>query len=347
MIGNNLPDLGRLQNLHISTIDTGSLRNSTTEEHALQTFKYPRASLLGLPLELRLQIYTHLAESIHFHLDYKPDPTWIYPWSRYDWNSDSRMSRMSGSSNGLTRFCAAPDPSFPQLCTRPFFSGLHTTEEQCGKLEAVKSDPFALRATCETIYEETRGVLDPKNMGFSIFTAGTRGVLSALKPDARMRLTRLTIVHAPLNISCAMHQAMAYLGNHPLSFVSLRTIAVQVTQPHYKFCVKRPRSLPVFDPESTWQNLWFVKALNKTFNGDVTVVLEAWVVFRAGYRENSNTVDEMVVIRGVKWGSKERKRRGGVEFNVSRGGIVATDLDAPWKNWWRADGMGYGRRPCV
>ncbi|CAO2652259.1 Nn.00g005420.m01.CDS01 [Neocucurbitaria sp. VM-36] len=342
-LGNLLLDLDQFPNLALSWTDPKSPQNNTKKRHALQTFKYPRASLLGLPPELRLQIYTYLAKSIHLHLDYVRDPTWTYPWHQDDWVIAHCIDSPTDS---ITRFCTAPDPTFCQLCTKPFLSGLHPTEETCHTSKSNKSDPFALRATCKTIYQETRGVLDRKELGFSVHAGDARGVLRALRPDARTGLVRLTLVHAPSIVDCAIHQAVAYFHKHALSFRSLRTIAVQTTQPRYKFCVKRPRNAPLFDPERTWQKLWFVRALDEAFYGDVTVVLEAWVVARAGYRQNQGEGNEMVVVRGWKWGAKERKRKGSVEFEMRRREIVATELNAPWKAWWKGDQMGYGRRPC-
>lgn len=326
----NLPGLEHFSNLLISHINEPSIQRTSTKETSSQPTTYPRASLLGLPTELRLQIYTHIAESVHLHIEYPP--SWARPWCTYK------------SSNLRTRFCTAPDATFRQLCTKPAFSGLDATEDLCHRQKKnAKNDehhPFALRATCQSVYEETRGILQP---GITVQADYACQILKELRPDIRRALVRLTIVDIP--DGCALHGAVAYFSWHARKFPSLRSIAVQTRQPHYKFCVKRPGKHPLFDPERTWGKLWFVNALYEMFDQEVTVVLEAWVVVRAGYRENQGAADEMVVIRGVVRGSKETRREGHGEFEMVRNKVVATEESAPWKEWWWAEYFGYGRKP--
>ena len=330
MIEKPLPGLERFSNLTISHGNEPSIRTISAKETSREPIPYPRASLLGLPTELRLLIYTHLAESVHLHIDYPP--SWVRPWSMYK-PSNTRM-----------RFCHAPDTTFRQLCAKPMFSGLAATEDLCHQRNENaarnKHHPFALRATCKRVYEETRGILQ---IGITVQADYTSEMLKALRPDTRRSLVRLTILDIPGG--WVLHGAVAYLSYHAWEFPSLRSVAVQTRQPHYKFCVKRPRRHPLFHPESTWDKLWFVNALYKIFDKEVTVVLEAWVVVRAGYRENQSAVDEMVVIRGVVRGSRETKRSGNSEFEMRREAVVAPEKSAPWKEWWLAEDFGYGKKP--
>ena len=76
----------------------------------VRPFEYPSASFLGLPVELRVQIYSELAESVHFHID-----------CGYGQSIKGRKRRL----------CSAPDPKFRQICTRPDFSGLHPSDDRC------------------------------------------------------------------------------------------------------------------------------------------------------------------------------------------------------------------------
>lgn len=307
-------------------------QNAPNEVENLQNSVYPRASLLGLPTELRLKVYSHLAEGLHLHI--------------YFSSVQSRECKRP-----VTRFCSTPDREFPQLCSRPAFSGLYVTPELCHKKRGLSNNPFALRATCRTIYIETQGILGKKKLGVTLYIDSSRAYtsLELLKLDARMHLTRLTIVYATngsIPYSSGLHPIIAYLQHNARSFTSLCTLAIQTTQPRYKFCVKRPQRQPLFDPKNTWHKLWFVNVLREAFEARVTIVLEAWVLVRAGYKENFTKADQMVIIRGVAWGKKEQVKYGDVGFEMARKVAVADEKHAEWKKWWTLNMLGYGRRPC-
>ena len=287
----------------------------------------PRASLLGLPPELRVLIYKHLADSLHLHAKREYSP------------------RTGGWNSAKWRLCTAPDATFRQLCTKPEFSGLYSKEELCHHQPIPPNEPFALRATCRLVNEETRGVFDKSELGVTIEANAASQVLNRLKYDTRISLKRLTIVDtAQLTNFRPIHGAVDYFRLNAKAFPSLRILAVQTTQSHYNFWVKQRRKAPLFAPKQTWQDLWFVKALHDIFEARVSIVLEAWVVSRAGYRENQSAMDEMVIIRGVRWGEKERLRNGDDHFEMVRKRVVVDAEDAQWKTWWKSDWMGYGRR---
>ena len=294
-----------------------------------QSIEYPQASFLGLPVELRLQIYSQLAESVHFHID-----------CGYGQSLKGRKRRL----------CNAPDAKFRQICTRPDFSGLHPSDDRCyvQSRNATSGDPFALRATCRLTYHETQGLLDKREVGFTVENSVAAPFLRSLENKQQASLTRLTIIHANYS-TCnygGIQPAVAFFRSNAQSFTSLRTLAIQTTQAHYKFCVKQPPLAPRFAPEQSWQKLWFIKALSEAFEGRVTIVLEAWIVVRAGYKENTSDKDEVVIVRGVTWGEKERLQHGEDEVEVVRKDIVEEHENAPWKVWWKDDWLGYGRRPC-
>ncbi|KAH7356372.1 hypothetical protein BKA66DRAFT_250111 [Pyrenochaeta sp. MPI-SDFR-AT-0127] len=339
MLQQCIPWFGGFVDLLLSCINKFSpsklgTEEPTTVEPALQTFLYPPASLLGLPTELRLQIYTHLARSLHLHIDYPS--TWRQAWNR-------------GTQSGeRLRLCYTPDSTFCQLCAKPPFSGLHSPATLCHETRKSLNNAFALRACCRTIYEETRGILEKRKLGISMYADTADTTLRLLKPDARMHLTRVTIVDATFGkyaYSSGLHPTVSFFQHNARSFSSLQTLAIQTTQPRYKFCVKRHRRAPLFDPKNTWHKLWFVKVLQEAFEARVTIVLEAWVVVRSGYEKYTSLVDEIVIIRGTVWGFTERGRKGDLGFQMVRKPIVAVEEAAEWKKWWKLNNMGYGRRP--
>jgi hypothetical protein len=112
----------------------------------MDTTLHPQASLLGLPVELRLAIYHQLADTLHIH---------------HMFHVDRRSHHCTTTFQQWT--CSFPDPQFLQLCTRPRFSGLHRTQDLC-KHQSDGVDAFAIRRTYRLVHAETRSILEPSRI---------------------------------------------------------------------------------------------------------------------------------------------------------------------------------------
>jgi hypothetical protein len=261
----------------------------------------PRASFLGLPTEVRLQIYSYLEGISHYHVD--DLVTGDRPW---------HVGRFS-----YKRRCHAPDPKYPFLCARPAFCGWYKAEELCHQLPEPPEETQrrgiagdAIRCTCRLIYEETKGSSLQKEDWIGVTVRhgyDARDMLQGMRTHERFLLVHLTIQYLS-SPHHSIHQIVHYLRKHHWYLPNLRTLAVQAPQTLRKFSTreKGDPATGVFRPRHMWCTLWFLPVLAAIFEERekaVEVVLEAWIVLRAGNisNTNDNNEDEMVRVRAT-WG---------------------------------------------
>jgi hypothetical protein len=339
-----------------------------------------QASLLGLPTELRLQIYSYLEDVTHYHVDrlvHVPGP---YP--QFSQHPPSNL----GSSFTYRRRCQTPDPMYPFLCARPAFCGWYKTEDLCHNIKEtdeekqskkelkMRSGAAALRRTCKLIYEETKtGVLGQEDgVGITVrHSYDARDMLKSMKPHELCLLVHLTIQYCPEAYSC--HQIVHYLKHHHWDLPNLRVLAIQTPQPLRKFSTYRsgdPAVGGAFRPGETWHTLWFLSTLAEAFDKRaqaVDIVLEAWVVIRGKNANNQSgkEEDEMVRVRGTYCRDAPSFTDGNrvcaihtsktMEFEIERRGVVKEggqwEGERTWRYWvgpkwmrfWEAWGMGYAK----
>lgn len=300
---------------------------------------HPRASFLGLPVELRLHIYTALISTLHVHV--------VFP------TVDIHSPNYSGGileAPTTTVLCCNSDTQFPQLCSKPWFSGLYTTSEQCVHQyqKPNAADLFALRRTSKLIHAETAGVYDAKThnplTSFSIQARLGWPFFYHLTDAERGHIQRVTMMDMPLGAG-ALPTPLNEYDSTLVTYTNLRTFAVQTLIPHHKFNVKRPKQKPVFDPEATWRDLPWLKVYERMWGPEVTIVYEAWVCVRPGHvLSEKEDGDEMIVIRGVVWGTEEKgvaKADRKTSFSMKRLAVVENAEGAEWKKYWREKGLPY------
>lgn len=292
----------------------------------------PRASFLGLPTEIRLSIYAHLARIISIHGSYfqECEPTWPHRLIRF-----------------VPAICNSPHTKFPQLCAQPTWSSQSPPQNLChARAKAASPSVFACRFACKQIYAETTGVFD-RDALIASTALSCNGV--TLDFECRLigvetqHLTSLTIVFARRD-SMRNHEAqmdfnVSVLRRKHYLLPSLRSLAVQAIEPQEHFCIVEEPGDHVFDPERAWRKLSYVDDLYDLFQGRVTVILEAWVLLRGGGWINQNEHDEMCVILGVVWAHGEKSVHGEDSFEIKRERVVVDGKDAEWKDYWRTERM--------
>ncbi|KAF2865697.1 hypothetical protein BDV95DRAFT_612279 [Massariosphaeria phaeospora] len=98
----------------------------------------PQATLLGLPAELRLQIYAYLNAATLVHAHGHEYNSWR--WQRFTWTP-----------------CKAPHPTHPLLCANPKWSGLCNEQDRCTYKKDAPPEPrgfYALAATNKLVRGE-------------------------------------------------------------------------------------------------------------------------------------------------------------------------------------------------
>jgi hypothetical protein len=290
---------------------------------------YPsRASLLGLPAELRLQIYAHLAG---FHIHY----------TRSHQLYDSKPNKRE-------LLCSHQDPTFPQLCFRPAFSGLYLSQDICdppewpdvpedaGNVESIKSrrgQRLAIRQTCQLIYSETHIT------SISMFADVAHRVLESISCTKLANIRRIT-----LEEKCFLSKHMVdtlkwFENNHTARLPNLQMLALQGFNAHYKFQAKRRPNEVVFLPEK-WRDLPLVRQFERILGSRITIVVESWSclapthMFYKGGGERC----EMVIIRGVLWrqnGANEGRKT--TTCSVRRADVVEGNV--LWKYRWQDCGF--------
>jgi hypothetical protein len=336
----------------------------------------PQASFLGLPTELRLQIYSYLEDVTHYHVDNLAPMPAERSWN---WNPNNNYS--------LRRRCRTPDPRYPFLCARPVFCGWYKTEDLCHsvpippeqELKRRRSGAAALRRTCKVIYEETKtAVPGDKEDGIGITVRAAydaRDMLKSMKPHELSLLVHFTIHYCPgegHHHANGMNQIVHYLKHNHWDLANLRILAIQIPQPLRKFSTYRAGDQAVGGacrPGETWGTLWFLRVLAEAFEKrvqHVDIVLEAWIVIRGKHASNQNNgEDEMVRVRGTYCRDAPHPIAGErvcaihtsktMEFEIERRGVVKEggqwEGERTWRYWvgpkwmrfWKAWGMGYAK----
>jgi hypothetical protein len=303
---------------------------------------HPHASFLGLPAELRLQIYAALASTLHIHV--------VYP--TVDIHNPNYSEHILEAPT-TTVLCRTSDPQFPQLCSKPWFSGLSATSDQCWHQHEIPSaaDLFAIRRTCKLIHAETAGIYDSKThnplTSFSIQSRIGWPFFYHLTDAERGQVHRITMMDIPLG-PASLPSPLNEYDPQIKAYTNLRTFAVQTPLLHWKFNVKRPKQKLVFDPEATWRDLAWMQIYERMWGVEVTIVFEAWVCVRPGHvlseREEG---DEMIVIRGVVWGTEKKKVEKSerkTSFEMKRIAVVENGEGAEWKKFWREKGLPYEQK---
>jgi hypothetical protein len=299
-------------------------------------FNIMRASLIGLPTELRLKIFSYLVEPARFHIDEK------------DQSQNARKWKFT-----FLRPCHTPDLTHPSLCARPCFSGVSPPEALCHNKTKSKSNRRAIRMVCRLIYEESRGILDKRWIGLTVVqrTYEASSVLSSMSTQQLEMLVDLTIQVLPAVIGsdyCGLWPAIVHLRRNHATLPNLRTVAVQVPQRLRNLSQGRCDPDRHFDPEVEWRWQWFVLELCEIFQSQVQIIFEGWIVLRAGHPITKSAHDEMLRIRGTV-GNCNGSIYGeeGCKCTFEMVSQVIIEGQGQWTNYWRGRHMGYDREPSL
>jgi hypothetical protein len=320
-----------------ATFSPGSLKWLTTT----MTSIHSHATLLGLPAELRLQIYAHLANSLHVHYT-SLHGAWSGVWSDLS-----------------NQICPHPDPEFPQLCMRPAFSGLYLPQDTCTpprrayrtfdaqtveRIKFRRRQTFAIRQTCKFIYSETQGIFEATARkgvtSISIFAMAAHSVLNDLGSEILVNIRRITFERECF-LPKEMRPALRWFEiNQTRCVPNLEVLALQGFNWHRKFEVRRPLDQVIFVPER-WRELPMVRRFEKILSPKVTIIVESWSCLGPGHRfyEGDGERFEMIIIRGVVRGQNGiNDVRESTACSVRREEVVD---NYSWTSHWQWCGFKY------
>ena len=299
---------------------------------AAKVFSNPRASLLGLPTELRLEIYSYLVEPARFHID------------EQDHAQEWELKRL--------RPCYTPDPTHPSLCAKPCFSGLSPSETLCHNIGGPRSHRLAIRQVCALFHRETSSILGKNWIGLIVVqrTHEVERVLMSMTAQQLEMLVDLTVQVLPVPgyEYRGISPVVVHLRRNHAALPNLRTLAIQTLQRVRNRSQSRRFSDHDFDPELLWRWQWFIVELKEIFQDRVQIIFEGWVVLRAGHRLHNSAHDEMMRIRGVvgNCNCTVYAREGcRCTFEMSSEAIVGEP--GPWTEYWKTRKMGFDREYAV
>lgn len=200
----------------------------------------PQTLLLGLPAELRLQIFSYLTEPIHFHID-----------------SSNKDTDPGGWTFKHKRLCHTPDPSHPSLCSTPRFSGLTPTRSMCHAQSGKPTNRLAIRAVCRLFHFEAHIMFEDERFGLTVehHTVEACAVLGSMSAQQSTMLVDLTIQALPTGIqgNGDLAPVLIHLRKNFSAFPNLKTMAIQEPRRIHRRINPRCNGSEPFDPEGEWR----------------------------------------------------------------------------------------------
>ncbi|KAF2115356.1 hypothetical protein BDV96DRAFT_76697 [Lophiotrema nucula] len=287
-----------------------------TVAEARHTPKNPQACLLGLPTELRLQIYEYLFESvlIHLHRRYEPNGN-----ATLTWTSCSQTSERSSL-----------------LCANPKWSGLCEDERRCEyRSDALpESSCMAFMWTCKLIYIEASP------------TARSRAALSIPEemfyefrcyspPKLLEKVTRLALT--------GPYDDFGHKGWAP--YINLSAWLPQLKEVAFQGQVARAMLQDEYGeyvPEQKFRDWFLFKLFAKRFSPQVAITFDGLSLTREDeLLPKAGNADEMVRFRVVRRGKEvdekimdDEWRDEDIEILSERSSLQESGRDAGWRVWW-------------
>ncbi|KAF2830623.1 hypothetical protein CC86DRAFT_316070, partial [Ophiobolus disseminans] len=216
--------------------------------------KNPDATLLGLPIEMRLQIYAYLSDTTMVHVHSPRART--YTWTP----------------------CKATNPIYPHLCLNPKWSGLCSESDRCTYKHVTPPEPrgfWALRASSKLLRRETQELVT-KNGVFSVNPEDAEGWLDFLKRRAPKQLesiTKITLA-GPDHYVLSPGYGISAVLKHDLP--NLTAVGLQCQTPRYWWISDSDLAAPRLDMVLHWE-FWDAVEAMKSFAPTVTCVVEGLV----------------------------------------------------------------------
>lgn len=295
----------------------------------------PRAMLLGLPAELRLEIYSYVFDSILIHIH----------------RHNSTVTEQDDGSLAPPRFtwtpCRGTHPTSPLLCANPKWSGLCEEADRCTFKPYAPPEVTgfaALTWTCRFIRQETQEFF-LRNTTVSIHPLDVTPWLRHLEKHApsHIELIRRVTIAGPDNYNMNIDPALDQVANR---LPNLEAIGFQGQVP--KWTMNTPGNSFRFNPQLMWRQ-WHIATYMRRFDRSITVVMEGfvWVKPRRHWA-NGPPNDEQSVFRIVREGRPNENMAQGsgwddadVEIESHTSGLVAYKRIAKWRRWWRGKEVKY------
>jgi hypothetical protein len=317
---------------------------STSPPQSLPRFSpssNPRATLTGLPAELRLHIYSYLrgTDLIHVHWHEKTEIT----DERFTWTP-----------------CRGTDPSNRLLCANPKWSGTCTEEERCTYNTVTPSEPrgfHALAASCKALRDEIMGLLS-RCEGVSIPTIALRPWLSYMEQRAPKHLEQLRRITLEARWGRREYSFFGITDSDELESRLPRLEAIGVQSqgwlPDWVITSRGPDvTMRTDDMWKRWQNARRLMISGADIETTVEIMVH-WNPRRIpNYMCNPDVVEQMISVRFTRPVPKD----GGEVDN--RGTVIWKEEDieveviqpkhllgepkqnAKWREWWKTDELRY------
>lgn len=276
-----------------------------------------QASFVGLPTELRLEIYSHLCDTIIIHVHHQ---------------------RGSGGDHFTWTPCRSASASSPLLCAAPKWSGMCQEEDGCAHRPGMLMTPkgaWALVASNKLIRSEAHEIFFRKSV-VSIHPQVLAPWLDYITQRDLRHVKNLE------RITLAGPNSWRVLSKIELNILrdrvpNLRGLGVQCQDPVWRWARIDAQQELVFD-SNKWQE-WNVVDWVRSFDPKITVALEAMIW-------NSTGLEEQVSINIIYEGkgsasvSSPSWREEDVAVNVVRSSELGPCLKgSQWKQWWQGKGM--------
>jgi hypothetical protein len=299
---------------------------STSNTLRLQSPTNPQASLLGLPAELRLEIYSHLYDTLIVHVCHRSGRN----ASRFTWSP-----------------CRSVSASSPLLCANPKWSGMCKQEDRCTYDASAQQEQYgawALAASNRLIREEAHELFFRES------------VVSVHPQDLTPWLDHLA-ERDPCHIEKLRHVTLAGPNYHRIlcriEFETLRTLipnlhslGVQCQNPLWHWVNMSQSDVKPMEVDRTKWHTWNIVQWVREFDPTITIALEAMIWRKPHTQSEPEQAEEQVVIQLLREGKVSSAVPGSgwsdTDINLS---IFASDDLAPckkgtnWKQWWQGKGM--------
>ena len=294
-------------------------------EHPAATFRMPnnpRATLLGLPAELRLQIYSYLSDTAIIHVHH-------HDFSRFTWTP-----------------CRLPSSASPLLCANPKWSGMCEEEDRCTYNIYAPPEPigfWALAASNRMLLNETQEFFLRKSV-VSIHPHDLRPWLDHLADKDPKRIENLR------QVTLAGPNSYRYFSGAELQLLrdrvpNLEAMGFQCQDMIWPWA-RRFTSGVQINPEAWTQ--WAVLAWMQSFDSSITIAIEAMIWKKSNPRWSPDVVEQQVAIRIIRKGKTGAAGSGSstgwsdedidVEI-VQPGKLASPKRNAKWRQWWRGKEM--------
>lgn len=274
----------------------------------------PKASLLGLPAELRLMIYDYLWEKASIHIHHRTSSGALVPARCMD----SQTTNWFENTKLTWTPCNAVDTESRCLCAHPVWDGGVEQAQRCSDVPSAPNRPtgiFALRWACKALRRELGakqypGAVSLEWLTVYTFIASTPAVILinitrlTLSGDRRRWISSVTgelcgprFYVAPVRDSSNLYEDVAR------RFPRLETVAIQgfVWRDGVRAVLAEIRGEVVSRQrigQTARSRLDCIKQMFEAFSRNVTVILDAWCRLPKPHEHDGIvTVERLIITR--------------------------------------------------